>query len=196
MTEKNSLSTEYFDNVYKQNQDPWDFENSPYEKQKYEATLAALPREVYENVFEIGCSIGVLTKQLASRSKKLLSVDVADLALAKAKERLKDFPQVKIQKMTVPQQFPDETFDLILLSEVGYYLSKNDLEKLAALMIEHLETGGQLLLVHWTPFVPDYPQTGDEVHDYFMNLCQQKQHLQHLYHQREEKFRLDLFEKV
>ncbi|RYE20909.1 MAG: methyltransferase domain-containing protein [Sphingobacteriaceae bacterium] len=196
MSEKNSLSPAYFDHVYQQNQDPWDFENSPYEKQKYEATLAALPRPVYENVFEVGCSIGVLTKQLASRSKKLLSVDVADLALAKAKERLKDFPKVKIQKMTVPQQFPEETFDLILLSEVGYYLSKNDLEKLAALMIEHLETGGQLLLVHWTPFVPDYPQTGDEVHDYFMNLCRQKQHLQHLFHQREEKFRLDLFEKV
>lgn len=196
MSEKNTLSSDYFDDVYNRNDDPWDFENSPYEKQKYEATLAALPRPVYENVFEIGCSIGVLTKQLASRSKRLLSVDVADLALAKAKERLKDFTQVKVEKMTVPQQFPDEAFDLILLSEVGYYLSKNDLEKLAALMIGHLETGGQLLLVHWTPFVPDYPQTGDEVHDYFMNLCQQKQHLQHLFHQREEKFRLDLFEKV
>lgn len=196
MSEKNTLSSDYFDDVYNRNDDPWDFENSPYEKQKYEATLAALPRPVYENVFEIGCSIGVLTKQLASRSKRLLSVDVADLALAKAKERLKDFTQVKVEKMTVPQQFPNETFDLILLSEVGYYLSKNDLEKLAALMIEHLEPGGQLLMVHWTPFVPDYPQTGDEVHDYFMNLCQQKQHLQHLFHQREEKFRLDLFKKV
>ncbi len=196
MSEKNTLSSEYFDHVYQQNEDPWDFENSPYEKQKYEATLAALPKPVYQNVFEIGCSIGVLSEKLASRSKKLLSVDVADLALAKAKARLKELQQVKVEKMTVPQQFPDEVFDLILLSEVGYYLSKNDLEKLAVLMIEHLQTGGQLLLVHWTPFVPDYPQTGDEVHDYFMNLCRQKQHLQHLHHQREEKFRLDLFEKV
>ena len=196
MTEKNSLSSDYFDDVYNRNDDPWDFENSPYEQQKYEATLAALPLPVYQNVFEIGCSIGVLTKKLASRSKKMLSVDVADQALLKAKERLKNFPQVRIEKMTVPQEFPNESFDLILLSEVGYYLSKTDLEKLAALMIANLQTGGQLLLVHWTPFVPDYPQTGDEVHDYFMNLCRQKQHLKHLFNQREEKFRLDLFEKI
>ena len=195
MPEKNSLSSDYFDNVYQQNEDPWDFENSPYEQQKYEATLSALPNPVYKNVFEIGCSIGVLSEKLASRSKKLLAVDVADLALAKAKVRLKKFPQVQVEKMTVPQEFPEENFDLILLSEVGYYLSKNDLEKLAVLMIEHLDNGGQLLLVHWTPFVPDYPQTGDEVHNYFMDLCLQKQHLQHLYHQREEKFRLDLFER-
>ncbi|MGI4749827.1 MAG: bifunctional PIG-L family deacetylase/class I SAM-dependent methyltransferase [Janthinobacterium lividum] len=196
MSEKPSLSTKYFDDVYNRNDDPWDFENSPYEHQKYEATLAALTRPVYEHVFEIGCSIGVLSKKLAPRSKKLLSVDVADLALAKATERLKDFPQVKVQKMIVPQEFPEASFDLILLSEVGYYLSKDDLEKLARLMISHLQTGGQLLLVHWTPFVPDYPQTGDEVHNYFMNLCRQKQHLQHLYAQREENFRLDLFEKI
>ncbi|MGI4727010.1 MAG: SAM-dependent methyltransferase [Janthinobacterium lividum] len=196
MTEKNSLSSDYFDDVYQRNDDPWDFENSTYEKQKYEATLTALPHLIYKNVFEIGCSIGVLSEKLALRSKKLLSVDVADLALAKATQRLKKFPQVKVEKLSVPQQFPKESFDLILLSEVGYYLSKNDLQKLAFLMINHLETGGQLLLVHWTPFVPDYPQTGDEVHDYFMNLCQQKQHLQHLFYQREEKFRLDLFEKI
>lgn len=196
MPEKASLSPEYFDDVYNRNEDPWDFENSPYEHQKYEATLTALTHPIYEQVFEIGCSIGVLSEKLASISKNLLSVDVADLALIKAAKRLKDFPQAKVQKMIVPQEFPTENFDLILLSEVGYYLSKADLEKLALLMIGHLQTGGQLLLVHWTPFVPDYPQTGDEVHDFFMDLCRQKQHLKHLFHQRKEKFRLDLFEKL
>lgn len=196
MPEKPSLPSAYFDDVYNRNDDPWDFENSPYEHQKYEATLAALTRPVYGQVFEIGCSIGVLSKKLAPRSKELLSVDVADLALAKAAERLKYFPQAKVQKMLVPQEFPETHFDLILLSEVGYYLSKADLEKLARIMIGHLQTSGQLLLVHWTPVVPDYPQTGDEVHDYFMDLCRQKQHLKHLFNQREEKFRLDLFEKI
>ncbi len=196
MPEKPSLSSAYFDDVYNRNDDPWDFENSPYEHQKYEATVAALTRPVYNQVFEIGCSIGVLSQKLASRSKELLAVDVADLALAKAAERLKGFPQAKVQKMFVPQEFPETDFDLILLSEVGYYLSKADLEKLAHLMISHLQPGGQLLLVHWTPVVPDYPQTGDEVHNYFMNLCLQKQHLKHLFNQRKEKFRLDLFEKI
>ncbi len=191
----NSLPADYFDNVYRQNDDPWDFENSAYELSKYKATLAALPKETYQQVFEIGCSIGVLTKLLAPRCKELLAVEPADLAFKKAQERVKDYKQVTVQKMLVPQDFPDKNFDLILLSEVGYYLGWEDLKKLADLMIGHLLPNGQLLLVHWTPFVPDYPLTGDQVHNYFMDLCHQKKHLKHLFHQREEKFRLDLFEK-
>lgn len=193
---KNSLSTQYFDDVYNQNEDPWDFENSPYETSKYQATLAALTKATYRQVFEIGCSIGVLTKMLAPKCAHLLAVEPAEKAFEKAKNRVKDLQNVQVEKMLVPDEFPEQQFDLILLSEVGYYLSKPDLEKLAELMIAHLLSGGQLLLVHWTPFVPDYPQTGDEVHDFFMNLCQQKKHLKHVKYQREEKFRLDLFEKV
>lgn len=193
---KNSLPTQYFDDVYNQNEDPWDFENSPYESSKYQATLAALTKKTYQQVFEIGCSIGVLTKMLAPKCVHLLAVEPADKAFQKAKKRVQDFPNVQVEKMLVPDDFPQEQFDLILLSEVGYYLSKPDLEKLAELMIGHLLPGGQLLLVHWTPFVPDYPQTGDQVHEYFMDLCRQKKHLKHLKQQREEKFRLDLFEKA
>jgi LmbE family N-acetylglucosaminyl deacetylase/SAM-dependent methyltransferase len=196
LSQKNSLSVDFFNDFYSQGDDPWHFESSPYEKGKYKATLAALSRETYQNAFEIGCSIGVLTKMLAKRCKNLLAVEPADVPLQKAKERLKDDLHVRLQKMQVPQEFPDEQFDLILLSEVGYFLSWSDLEKLANRITEHLEPGGQLLLVHWTPVVPEFPLTGDQVHDFFMNLCQQKKQLKNVLHQRHEKFRLDLFEKI
>lgn len=196
MTENtDSLSADYFNEFYSHGSDPWNFESSPYELSKYRATLAALPQETYQNVFEIGCSIGVLTEMLASKCKKLLAVEPADVPLEKAKARLKNYPQVSFQKMFVPQDFPDDVFDLILLSEVGYFLSREDLEKLAGLMVEQSMPGGQLLLIHWTPVVPEFPLTGDEVHEHFMDLCRQKKHLKHLLHQRHEKFRLDLFEK-
>lgn len=193
---KSSLSADYFNEFYSHGSDPWNFESSPYELSKYKATLAALPREIYQSVFEIGCSIGVLSERLVPRCQKLLAVEPADVPLEKAKQRLKKFPQVILKKMFVPQHFPEEQFDLILLSEVGYFLSWEDLEKLAQLMMEHLEPGGQLLLVHWTPVVAEFPLTGDQVHEYFMNLSLQKQQLKHLLHQREKQFRLDLFEKV
>ena len=192
----NSLSAEYFNEFYSHGDDPWNFESSPYELSKYKATLAALPRKTYKSVFEIGCSIGVLTKMLVPIAQKLLAVEPVDVPLEKAKKRLKNDQHVRLEKMLVPQDFPQEQFDLILLSEVGYFLSRKDLEKLAGLITDHLETGGQILLVHWTPVVPEFPQTGDQVHDYFIDLCQQKKHLKHLLHQRKEKFRLDLFEKV
>jgi SAM-dependent methyltransferase len=192
----NTLSPGYFDEVYRANTDPWQFASSPYEREKYAATLAALPWPRYERAFEIGGSIGVFTAQLAQRCGHLLSIDVSEAALAQARQRCADLPQVEIKKMQVPSEFPTGQFDLILVSEVGYYLSPPDLARAADQMLAALPTGGQLLLVHWTPIVPDYPQTGDEVHEFFLQKAQPGGPLKHLLGQRHDKYRLDLLERA
>jgi len=192
----NTLDPNYFDDVYRANEDPWAFASSPYERQKYADTLAALNRPRYERAFEIGSSIGVLTAQLAQRCARLLGVDVSEAALAQARQRCAALPQVELRKMQVPSEFPQEQFDLILLSEVGYYWAPADLARAADLMLAALPTGAQLLLVHWTPVVPDYPQTGDEVHEFFLAKTGSGGPLQHLHGHRAEKYRLDLFERT
>jgi len=190
-----SLPTTYFDDVYRANEDPWAFETSPYERAKYEATMAALPNDHYTSAFEIGCSIGVLSEMLAQRCDKLLAVDASELPLKTARQRLAAYPQVTISQMSIPNDFPDQPFDLILMSEVGYYLALDDLKQVRQLLIDHLETNGQLLLVHWTPFVHDYPLTGDQVHELFLESTGAGTPLIHLLGQRTDKYRLDLFEK-
>ena len=189
---KNSLPPSYFEKMYRQNRDPWDFETSDYEALKYQTTIDALPKARYKNAFEIGGSIGVLTALLAPRCNSLLSIDVSETAQAQAIARCQDLPQVRFRIAQVPQDYPDEMFDLTLVSEVGYYLSWDDLKQAQQLMIKHLQVGGHLLLVHWTLFAKDYPLTGDEVHDSFMELDDLK-HLQGL---RKERYRLDLFERI
>lgn len=189
-----SLPPEYFERVYAASDDPWSFASSPYEAAKYAATLAALPRARYRNAFEIGCSIGVLTQRLAQRCDHLLSVDVSARALSAARARCRDLPRVRFARMRVPDEFPDEDFDLIVVSEVAYYWSRADLARAERLIIEHLEPGGQLLLVHWTPFVDDYPLTGDEAHDLFASGAGQQLH--HLVGRRAEQYRLDLYERT
>lgn len=191
----NSLAPGYFDDVYRANTDPWAFATSPYERTKYTDTLASLPRPHYEQAFEIGCSIGIFTAQLAQRCGHLLSVDVSETALAQARQRCAELPQVTLKRLQVPQEFPEGQFDLILMSEVGYYWSKPDLARAADQMLAALAPGGQLLLVHWTPFVPDYPQTGDEVHEFFLAKTQPEGPLHHLHGHRADKYRLDLFER-
>lgn len=192
----NTLPPNYFDEVYRANTDPWQFASSPYEREKYAATLAALPRPHYARGFEIGCSIGVLTAQLAPRCGHLLSIDVSETALAQARQRCANLPQVEIKQMHVPGEFPAGQFELVLLSEVGYYWSPPDLAHAADQLLAALPPGGQLLLVHWTPVVPDYPQTGDEVHEFFLQKAQPNGLLRHLLGQRRDKYRLDLLEKV
>lgn len=193
-TAPDSLDERYFDNVYRANPDPWGFATNPYEAAKYAATLAALPRALYPTAFEAGCSIGVLTAQLAGRCGQLLSADISERALAAARERCARLGNVRFEQRTLPGEFPDGSFDLILVSEVGYYLSMPDLLAFRERAVNGLAPGGHLLLVHWTPLVHDYPLTGDEVHETFLTLPGGR--LKHLSERREEKYRLDLFERA
>ena len=163
-----SLPPAYFDDVYAASGDPWSFETSPYEARKYDATLAALPRNRYARAFEAGCSIGVLTRRLAERCDRLLAVDVSEEALKWARERCADQPQVTLERLVLPAEFPAGPFDLVLVSEVGYYFSEPDLARFRARCADALAPGGDLVLVHWTAPVHDYPLTGDAVHEAFL----------------------------
>ena len=188
-----SLDEDYFGNVYAQNDDPWSFETSTYERDKYAQTLAALPRPRYASALEIGCSIGVLTEMLAPRCAALLSVDVVEPPLKKARARLADQPHVRFERRRLPAEFPDERFDLIVVSEVGYYWSPADLHTSIERIERALLPGGTLILVHFTPYVPDYPLTGDEVHEAFRkNLGR---HLVNVRATRAERYRLDVYQR-
>ncbi|BAU11064.1 putative methyltransferase [Leptolyngbya sp. NIES-3755] len=189
----NSLPPQYFDDLYQADPDPWKFETSDYEANKYAATIAALPKSRYRSTFEIGGSIGVLTEKLAARTDSLLSIDVSTIAQNRAIQRCQHLPHVQFQIMQVPNEFPTATFDLILVSEVGYYLSLEDLRTAQQQILNALEPGGHLLLVHWTLYAKDYPLSGDQVHEAFLDLT--PTHLNHLFGKREEQYRLDLFER-
>lgn len=192
MSESKSLTPEFFENLYRQNADPWQFKTSEYEAQKYAASLEALPRPLYPSGFEIGGSIGIFTEMLSRRCGSLLSIDVSTIAQAQAVERCKHCKNVRFELMAVPESFPEQQFDLIVLSEVGYYWSLPDLDRAKTLIVKHLHSQGQLLLVHWTVDAEHLPITGDQVHERFRALSPS---LLRVYSVREEKYRLDLLEK-
>ena len=196
MAVNDTLPPGYFDKVYAASVDPWQFATSDYERAKYAATVAALPKPHFEHAFEIGCSIGILTSLLAQRCSQLLAVDVNDAALQAARQRLSAQPNVQLLKMVVPQEFPDACFDLIVLSEVGYYWSHADLALASQRITQALNPGAALLLVHWTPAVHDYPLTGDEVHAHFMALSGDHQALRHVHLHRHATYRLDVFKRA
>ena len=189
-----TLPSSYFDDLYRRDADPWKFETKPYEHEKYAATLAALPREHFQSGLEIGCSIGVLTRMLAAHCDHLLSVDASELPLQRARERNADLQHVRFERMRLPAEFPREHFDLIVMSEVGYYFDRADLERVQNLLLGALEADGILVLVHYLPRVPDYPLTGDEVHQSFLALAARGT-LRHLCGFRAERYRLDVFAK-
>jgi len=189
MTAKPSLPASYFDALYASDPDPWRFASSDYERDKYAATMAALPPGRFDRGFEIGCSIGVLTRQLAARCQSLLSVDIAEAALAQARARCTDLPNVELCRMQIPQDWPEGQFDLILISEVLYYLSAEDLARTAERAAAALAPGGALLLVHYT-LPTDYPATGDAASEAFIARTAPP-----AFQRREPGYRLDLIQK-
>lgn len=169
MPETPSWKPAIFERIYRQSDDPWGFETSEYESQKRAATLETLgnTQQQFGSGFEVGCATGVLTSDLARLCKRLLAVDVATRALSFATRRCNGVPHVEIRRMQVPQEWPDSCFDLIVLSEVLYFLSRKDVAVVAERAVQTLYPSGFVLLVNWTG-ATNTPCTGDEVAMLFM----------------------------
>jgi SAM-dependent methyltransferase len=159
------LEPAYFDQMYADSADPWGFTSRWYEQRKYALTLALLPRERYEDAFEPGCSIGVMTELLARRCARVLACDVAAAAVQAAAARTGGQPGVRVEQRTLPDDWPDGDFDLIVFSEFLYYFGGPDLQQVLDLARAALRPGGTLIAVHWRHPVPEYPRSGDNVHD-------------------------------
>lgn len=158
---------EHFERLYQRDPDPWRFATSDYERDKYAATLAALPAPRFARAFEVGCSIGVLTAALAGRCDRLLAVDVAASALAQARARCAALPQVEIVAMRVPDEWPSGDFDLIVISEVLYYLGLDGIDRTAERARQSLRPGGCVVLVNWHG-ATDGACSGDEAAERFL----------------------------
>ncbi|MEO6881804.1 MAG: class I SAM-dependent methyltransferase [Mycobacteriaceae bacterium] len=157
-----SLPASYFDDFYGDREDPWGFTERWYEQRKFALTMAALPRARYRSAFEPGCSVGVLTAMLAQRCDHVLATDVAQAALDQAARRVPS--NVELRRWSLGESWDERTHDLVVLSEVAYYLDEADLAGALAEATSALEPGGTLVAVHWRHRVSDYPQTGDGVH--------------------------------
>jgi SAM-dependent methyltransferase len=159
-----TLCASYFDGMYADSADPWGFTSRWYEARKYAITMSMLPKARYRDAFEPGCSIGVLSDLLAPRCGALLCCDIAPAAVKAAAERTVAHGHVEVQQRTLPGDWPEGQFDLIVLSEILYYFAGSDLGQVLDHAVAALRPGATLLAVHWRHPVAEYPRSGDDVH--------------------------------
>jgi predicted TPR repeat methyltransferase len=184
------LGREYFEGLYAESKDGWNFEASEYEQNKYARTLAVLGERRFQRGLEAGASIGVFTELLADRCEELLAVDVSERAVAVARRRLSGREHVRVERRTLPEEMPDGPFDLIVASEVLYYFPREEMLAVLQAFERELAPGGLLLAVHWRRETQTYPLQGDEVHE----LLVEHTRLQNTETIVEPDYRLDLFE--
>jgi len=157
-----SLDQDYFEKIYAAGDDPWGFETAWYERRKQALTMALLPKDRYQRVFEPGCASGELTKMVSARADQVVALEMMPRIAARATQRLSDLPNVEVRTGAIPDGWPDLRFDLVLLSEVVYYLDLSDLARLAKLIDQTLLPGGDVVAVHYLGET-DYPLKGSQV---------------------------------
>jgi 2-polyprenyl-3-methyl-5-hydroxy-6-metoxy-1,4-benzoquinol methylase len=189
LTRKNAtIPPEYFEEKYKADIDPWQFRTSEYEGDKYLATLGSLTKDKYTSALEVGCSIGVLTRLLNPRCVHLLAIDASATAIEAAKS-IND-PNVAFRIANLPDEFPQGTFDLIMLSEVLYYFSASDLKRVARSCTDSISPDGEIVLCHWLGET-DYPLPGVDASELFADIVRPTMPVRSILH--DEVYRLERF---
>ena len=178
------LSADLFDLYYVVKKDPWNYRTSELEQRKYRDILSVLPAGPLQRVLEIGCAEGEFTQMLAPRVSSLLALDSSPTALGRARKL--NLPSVDFREVNIAREDPGGLFDLVIASEVLYYLGTvEEIQAVAQRMLTWLKPGGHLLLCHmrsqsdedggfakprWTPTHPG----ANTIHGIFDGFAQLK----------------------
>lgn len=184
-----SVPISYFDALYAQSGDPWEYRKRWYEARKRDLTLAALPHPRYGRVYEAGCSIGELSAQLAHRCDSLLVSDGSEAAVQRARQRLADYPHARVEHRLLPDTWPAGPFDLIVISEIGYYFDSDPLAQLLEQARASLAPEGVVLACHWRYAIAGCTLTGDDVHE----ALDARLGLPRIFKHEEADFRIDVW---
>jgi SAM-dependent methyltransferase len=153
---------ERFDRMYDDGDDPWRFEDSFYEDRRRALLLAVLGRRRHRRVLEVGCADGRLTEELVERCDDLVALDTSSRAVVAARRRV---PGATVLQGAAPADLPPGPFDLVVLSEVGYFLTPLELVATLRRLEASLAPGGEVVLCHWQHPTRDVPLDGALVHE-------------------------------
>lgn len=176
-----------FEARYRHGRDPWSFAQEPYELNRYRTILATLRMAAYGTIYEPGCSVGVLTQQLADIAQHVIATDFAPSAVDQARLRCADHRNVEIFCADVRGYVPAVAVDLIVFSEVGYYFAVDELSRVAAQLVDRLVPGGEFVASHWLGQNDDHLLHGHRVHE-ILGKCR---NLRSLHSERHKGFRVD-----
>lgn len=138
--------------LYSKDPDPWKYTTSPYERNKYERTLAYIleHRRGRRSLLELGCSIGVFTRLCSPQFDKVTAVDFSRTALTYAAAHAKDCENVRfirsdLRSLSLPEQYEVITCAAVL-NNVPNRAQSRVLKRLA----DHLASNGIVVYVTGT----------------------------------------------
>lgn len=176
--------------MYADTLDPWGFETEWYERRKFALTCAALPKQRYRRCLEPGCATGSLTELLSRRCDEVIAYDFVPSVVRAAVERFADVDHVSVLHGEFPTFEPEGTGDLVIWSEVAYYLTDAGMDAALRQVDRWLEVGGHLVAVHYSG-VTDYPKHGTEIGANLDGVEQLRRVVSHV----DERFELGVWQR-
>lgn len=145
MSAARAVGRDHLEGLYANGDDPWGFRTSAYEQAKFAQTRAVLLRESYGSALELGCGNGELARHLAPLCARYTGLDAVETALAAARRAV---PEGRFVQGYLPCELPDGEHDLIVLSEVLYFLDRPGLAAVGE-QIARRWPGAEVLAVVW-----------------------------------------------
>ena len=182
-------------------ENPWRYD-SPYEQLKYDRTLSLLPDTKFERAMELACAEGHFTVKLAPRVERLLAVDIATRALARAQRRCEHFTNIEYLRSDFFAEPLRGTWNLIVCCEVLYYMEGvEQLKSFVQRIAQALEDGGYFLHAHAFEVTDDPRRTGFDWNDPFaastiVRAFESEPRLRRVRTVTTELYRIDLFQKT
>lgn len=154
----------HHEEFYGREADPYGFDRKPYEIAKYDDLLAALGDRRFARGLEVGCAEGAFTERMAPLCAELVAVDISETALDRARRRLAGTRGIVLERRTLPFDFPDGIFDLIVASDIINLWEPGTVDVGLARLMDRLRPGGLLVLLHYLGQFGQ-PTAGSVVHD-------------------------------
>jgi hypothetical protein len=158
-----ATTDEYFASMWSRD-DPWDQATRFSEHRKYAITVASLLRPRYHHAFEPGCATGILTEMLGARCERVTAMDRHPRAVDVTGRRIDGLVGVDVRLGRLPDDVPAGPFDLVVLSEVLYYLEEDGVTTVLDRVAASATADAHLVAVHYRPLVPEHALRGDAVH--------------------------------
>ncbi len=149
----------YWEDLF-QEPDPWNY-GSPYEQEKYARQLMLLPDRPIGRALELACAEGRFTEKLGPRVERLIATDISATALQRARDRCGKHQNIEFRQLDLASDPLPEALDLIVCSEVLYFLDDEDeLVRVAQRFTAALKPGGHILTAHAFVLNDDLWRTG------------------------------------
>ncbi|KQT87429.1 bifunctional PIG-L family deacetylase/class I SAM-dependent methyltransferase [Aurantimonas sp. Leaf443] len=159
----------HFERLYAGDGDPWHVRSSAYEAGKREATIGILGDLRCERALELGCGEGHLTAALATHARQIVAVDRDAGIVERARRVHGDLAGARFVEAAMPRDLPSGPFDLVVLSEVLYFLDEAALGELAQTLRAAMRPGAALLLCNYLG-ATGTPLSGRDAADVFVSL--------------------------